>query len=304
MPRTILVPLDGSELAEQALPVAQHLASAAKARLLIVRVLNVEDREPDATSREVWAQDYLAKDYVGHTAEMAKRDAGVDAEPAVVHGDPCAGIVQAVRDYTPDLVVMATHGRSGPGRWLFGSTTDEVLRNVNVPVMVIPAATAGCESFVRARSHRILLALDGSVKSLLLLEPVRQLAIALRAEIVLVRLVDGPPMSSVRLVGGAPVIRYGLDQQLMATRHDLEDIAQQLRPTVRDVTVRCESGNPGRRIAQIADEEGADLIALVTRGRAGLSRFLLGSVATATVQRTHVPVLLLRAHRHLLTPPR
>jgi nucleotide-binding universal stress UspA family protein len=295
MPDNILVPLDGSVLAEQALPVAQRIARAQKARLLIVRVLESADREPDTTSREVWAQNYLAKDYVRHTAEMAFRDSGVEAKATIVCGDTLYGIQEAVRQHQPSLIVMATHGRSGLGRWLFGSTTDAVIRNVDVPVMVLPSScrTLGPES--GHRPLRILLALDGSDRSQLLLEPVRQLAIALGAEIVLARLVDEPPGSTVRLVGGAPVIHYGMDQQLTVARDDLESVAQQLRSSVRDVSVRCEPGDARHRIAQIADEEGADLIALVTRGRGGLTRFFLGSVATATLRRSRVPLLLLRA---------
>jgi nucleotide-binding universal stress UspA family protein len=295
MPATILVPLDGSELAERALPVAERLARAANARLLIVRVLNSADQEPDATAPDVWAQGYLAEDYVGHAAEMARRAAGVDTHSLVVYGATTDSILEAVRQHAPSLVVMATHGRSGLGRWLYGSTTDEVLRSLDIPVMVIPFANPALVA-ARGRAHRILLALDGSERSLLLLQPVRQLAIELQAEIVLARLVEEPPMATARMAAHPPVLGdRGMDQQVAVARDQVEGVAQQLRSTVRGVSVRCEPGDPARRIVEIADEEGADLIALVTRGRVGLRRLFLGSVATSTLRRTRVPVLLLRA---------
>jgi nucleotide-binding universal stress UspA family protein len=81
---------------------------------------------------------YLASDYLSHVAAAVKRDAGTEAETRLIKGDASGGILQAVRQHRPTLVVMTTHGRSGLGRWLFGSTTDEVLRHANVPVLVVP----------------------------------------------------------------------------------------------------------------------------------------------------------------------
>jgi nucleotide-binding universal stress UspA family protein len=295
MSPTILVPLDGSVLAEQSLPVAKRLARAENARLLIVRVVGAAPHEPDPATRDVWAQDYLAGDYLNHIARRIRTEAGTEAETSLLKGDPGAGILDAVRRQRPSMVVMTTHGRSGLGRWLFGSTTDKVLRHSDAPVVVVPPAIRSRKPGETFHAPRILIALDGSARSESLLETVRRLAEELRAEIALVRLVDDTPMSTVRTVGGAQVLHRGVDQDVERARQYLDGIAQRLRTTIPNVSVRCEPGDPARRVAQIAEEEEADLIALVTRGRGGMARFFLGSVAASTVRHARVPVLIARS---------
>jgi nucleotide-binding universal stress UspA family protein len=295
MSSTILVPLDGSVLAEESLPVAKRLARAENARLLIVRVVGAEPHEPDPATRDVWAHDYLAGDYLNHIAGTLSRGAGTEVETSLLGGDAGAGILDAVRRHRPSLVVMTTHGRSGLGRWLFGSTTDEVLRHADAPVVVVPPAVRSRKRDEMFHTPRILVALDGSGRSESLLETVRRLAGELRAEIVLVRLVDDTPMPTVRTVGGAHVLHRGVDQEVERGRQYLDGITQRLRTTVPNISVRCEPGDPARRVAQIAEEEEADLIALVTRGRGGMARFFLGSVAASTVRHARVPVLIARS---------
>jgi nucleotide-binding universal stress UspA family protein len=206
---------------------------------------------------------------------------------------PSAGILKASHEHRADLIVMSTHGRSGLGRWIYGSTADDVLRHADLPVVVVPAGLGGPSLASAERSARILLALDGSDRAAGLVEPMRRLALELHAQIVLTRLVPEP--ATFRMVAGAPVVGYATDQQVDDAREYLEGMARQLRTSVAEVAVRCEAGDASDRIARIADEEGADLIGLVTRGRTGVARFFLGSVATATLRRAHVPVLILRS---------
>jgi nucleotide-binding universal stress UspA family protein len=297
MSHTILVPLDGSPFAERALPVAERLARGAGGRLLLVRVARSEKPEPEAASGSAQRQDHRTEeeDYLRHAAETAKQETGVEVTAAVVYGGPSASILTAAVDHHATLIVMATHGRSGVGRWVYGSTADEILRTADLPVIVVPSDVHVGRSGSAQGPLRMVLALDGSDRAASLLEPVRRLAVELHAEIVLTRLVPDQPASVFRVVGGAPVMEYGSNAQLDHAREYLEGIARQLQTSVPNVTVRCETGDPARRIAEIADDENADFIALVTRGRHGPQRFFLGSVASATLHRARMPVLILRS---------
>lgn len=121
----IIVPLDGSDLAEMILPHAVKLAKALDAKLSLVRA-TLEDTA-DADER----------DRLERVAERVRGEGVADVESVVLHGDPAAAIVDLTHDYPDALVAMTTHGRSGVGRWLMGSVTDRVVRHAAGPVMVL-----------------------------------------------------------------------------------------------------------------------------------------------------------------------
>ncbi|MGH2371760.1 MAG: universal stress protein, partial [Chloroflexota bacterium] len=178
--RTILLPLDGSPLAERVLPYAATLAEASGATIVLlqVAVANLASRA-DAASGEVRVVD-LAQEYLdGVKARFPK---GVAVETAVVRGEANEAIVDASRSHHADLVVMSTHGRSGLGRWLYGSVADHVLRHVAVPVLLVSAETD--RSWSNGRRRRLVVPLDGSEVALAALNPASDLTQALDAEIV------------------------------------------------------------------------------------------------------------------------
>jgi nucleotide-binding universal stress UspA family protein len=121
----IIVPLDGSDLAETILPHAINLAKALGAKLSLVRA-TLED-SADADER----------DRLERVAERVRGEGVADVDSVVLHGDPAAAIVDLTYDYPDALVAMTTHGRSGVGRWLMGSVTDRVVRHAAGPVMVL-----------------------------------------------------------------------------------------------------------------------------------------------------------------------
>ena len=121
----IIVPLDGSPLAEKILPHAVALAKAMEAKVCLVRVTsdkNVDDYERHAMER---------------LAERIRGQGVYSVEGVVLHGDPAMAIVDLTHEYPDALVAMTTHGRSGMGRWLMGSVADRVVRHAAGPVMVL-----------------------------------------------------------------------------------------------------------------------------------------------------------------------
>jgi nucleotide-binding universal stress UspA family protein len=279
---SVLIPLDGWPKAEEALPVANRLAQAKHAGLLLIR--SIADRPGSPEHSE--AEDYLRR--------VAGRfvDGFGPVETAVLHGDPAKTIVARASEPQVALIVTATHGRSGVGRWIYGSVADNVLRHAPVPVVLVPSPTGAISPWTTAKPLRILVPLDGSDRSASVIDPMRGIATEVGASIVLLQVIDRPPQYAVIPTGAMPVIERDPDADPNRARQYLERVAERLRPTIHTVDVRCEPGSPAARIAHVAAEEKIDLIVMATHGRGGLTRFALGSVATGTVQRAGLPVLL------------
>jgi nucleotide-binding universal stress UspA family protein len=140
---TILVPLDGSVLAEAALPKALELAAASGARVLLLRAAQAQTL-PGVDPTE--AQVRVVSEAEAYLAEVQKRLAGgqggVKIETSVWYGPAAHAIVEAARTHRVDEIVMTTHGRSGLGRLLLGSVAESVLRGTTTPILLLRAEGA------------------------------------------------------------------------------------------------------------------------------------------------------------------
>jgi nucleotide-binding universal stress UspA family protein len=286
MQSTILVPLDGSPLAEHALPYAERLAKATSARLILCRALSASKLEP---TEIVGAVDEAHAYMQGVADQLTSR--GRMVETTIPWGDPADEILEQARAARADLVLMATHGRSGLGRWLYGSVADEVLRRASVPLFMVPPGSD--EPWSSDRAPRILVPLDGSQLGEAALGPAGAWATQLGSEIVLVQLIPFPPYSSFADSSGY-VVALDPAAALAEAQRYLSEVAGRLRSTVKQVRLRAELGEPSVAIAQVAANEKANLIVMATHGRSGLARLVLGSVATGTLRRANVPLLLVR----------
>jgi nucleotide-binding universal stress UspA family protein len=282
----ILVPLDGSPLAEQAVPYAEALAEATGAQIILVRAVLAHvfpGVDPSEHQLEVVAE---AERYL---SAVAAGLGGRQVETGVFYGEPARAILAEVRIRKAQLVVMGTHGRSGLGRWLYGSVADEVLRHAQVPVMLVPSV---CEYNWPVRPgglRRILVPLDGSLHSEEALPPATELARALRAGIVLLRAVEPPARAD-----GAGFTDFAPKAGLEEAGRYLEAVARPLRDAGWKVETRKYLGAADSLIAETAREVGADAIVMATHGHGGLTRLLLGSVAAGVLHRAPAPILLVR----------
>jgi nucleotide-binding universal stress UspA family protein len=290
--RTILVPLDGSKLAERALPYAAHLARLANARLLLVRALPELDDASQMDSHPLGGPAERQRfDQLDPTSELAGLAArlqadGLPVETHVQPGDATEIILEAAHAGHADIIVMSTHGRGGLERWIYGSVADQVMRGAEVPVLMAPAACR--HAWAPDRPLRILVPLDGSELAEQALEPAAELAEALR----LLRIIQIPTPT---MYGDAYIdLPFNREAELADARRYLEGIADRLRTEGRTVEFRAIVGTPAFDVARLAHDAGADMIAMATHGYGGLGRLVLGSVATSTLQRADRPVLLAR----------
>ena len=152
----ILVPLDGSDLSEKALLMAQHLASSSDTSLHLLQVISLRpaldarrgsggesitvlEMEQDAARRLIEVQTARGKEYLEGLAVQLQK-AGINVTTVIREGAADQHIVEYAQEQEIDLIVMSTHGRSGFKRFFVGSVTDRVIRAGETPVLVLPAS--------------------------------------------------------------------------------------------------------------------------------------------------------------------
>jgi len=142
---TILVPLDGSALAEAALSRAVELAQDSGARLLLLRAAQAHTVPgTDPTEAQVKVVDE-AEAYLARVKERLAAEGVKEVETSVWYGPAATAVVEAASLYHADLIVMTTHGRSGFGRLILGSVAESVLRGTTTPILLLRAAEAPVE---------------------------------------------------------------------------------------------------------------------------------------------------------------
>jgi len=285
----ILVPLDGSPLADRALPYAVRLASATGARLILMHgaVPPVIPKAPDFDVR-VFAQRLRTGQILVPFTNASEIE--IDAVAHDIFDDKVAeGICETIVETGAGLVMMSTHAHTGLGRWIHGGVADQLLCQSPVPVVLIPPTCA--QVWPDDCSLRILVPLDGSRFAGEILEPVATLAATLKAELLLVG-ASGPLEQG--YADGIGSIRSGFGAALRETRDYLDEVAARLRATGQSVTVDAEVGRPRAIIESISRRRHVDLIAMATHGRTGVARVALGSVASDLLHGTTVPLLLWR----------
>ncbi|MBO9343889.1 MAG: universal stress protein [Roseiflexus sp.] len=313
---TIVVPLDGSELAAQVMPHVRTLAPLLDAHVHLLRVVPAT---PPGDS-ESWAQ-VLISVYGAPESEAARRDhhndvmeelhqqaqayldaqaqtlrsAGIEVTSEVRTGSPAELIVEVAAAHMPGaLIAMATHGYSGLRRWALGSVADKVIHATDAPVLLV----RGQAQPVVQPPRRILTPLDGSGLSRQALPLASEIARAARAELILLRAVV--PMIEAYI--GAPVLGRPLvenSETLNALYEyaldELKAEAASLRAEAPRVLTRAIIGYPAEVIIDEAREMDVDLIVMATHGYSGLRRWALGSVADKVLHATTTPLILVRA---------
>jgi nucleotide-binding universal stress UspA family protein len=285
MYKTIVVPLDGSSLGERALPYATSLVRESGAQLILVQALQHAEAGKGG-DREA------AEAYLGDIAWILTGE-GIAATTEVAGGDAAEVIIRTARQRWADLIAMSTHGRSGLGRWLYGSVADALLRRAETPVLLVPAAAdqpwpkrphAGGK-----RGFKILVPLDGSELALEAVDPAADLAAALGDDLLLLQVAEPPryPYGE-----GYAYLPYDPAADLVAAKQYLEGVAAMLRARQLTVDVQTDVGFAAATIAQVAQEQGIDAIAMATHGRSGLARLVLGSVTTGVLHQARHPLLL------------
>lgn len=304
MIRTILVPLDGSAFAEQALAVAGALAARAGARLVLATVHAAEATAPFAAPSPVGETPTgegagSLEEYVHDTAAAVAERYGIETIARVLDGPVVESLIHEIRRGGADLVVMTTHGRSGLSRAILGSVADGLVRGIHRPILLIrPAEGKAGERAAREthRFRRILVPLDESELSVRVLPYATEIARLDDAELVLFRAVPPIiPLDHATAGHGIVIDETDFEYREEAAKTELARIANGLRDQGFEVDTRVvRHVQADVAIADAVRQTGAELIAMATRGHGGVARFLLGSVADQVLRAAPAPLLVVR----------
>ncbi len=296
----ILVPLDGSALAEQVLPYVRILAARLRTPVTLLRAFGSVPGEPADPNYGLYveqvvegirtkAQNYLEKVRTG------LKDLGVPIAISVLEGGPARHIIQEA-ERTPDtLITMCTHGRSGMSRWLLGSTTEKVLLAASSPLLVLRSRTT-VASPSAASLKTVVVPLDGSPLAEQVLPYVTWLASALYLKVHLARVVSRPGDYYSDIGTRMPYALPGPENLDEEASNYLGNVSNKLRSEGTLSRVECTvlHGHPAGAIIDFAKVVPDNLVALTTHGRSGIERWVMGSVADRVVRYCGDPVLVVR----------
>jgi nucleotide-binding universal stress UspA family protein len=304
MYRSIIVPLDGSPFAEQAVAVALAIAEASHAKVTLVRAWDPADYrytseltppflDPEAPDR------LRATEYLEGLASRLRPATGVTIDVAVVAGPAVDAIRECLTNIDADLVVMTTHGLTGWSRAWIGSVADALVRVVTVPVLLCRPLEAPTATTTPGRFACVLIPLDGSAEAEQILTHAAEIAPGSGARFILLR-VERPVATPVHPY---PYAAPAWQTDQAATEEVVTQARQYLTARAESLKVRCPQAtvdvdvrladHTGGAIIDAARDYKADLVALTTHARRGV-RLVLGSVADKALRGTHASVLLLR----------
>lgn len=280
----IMVPLDGSELAERALPCAQRFAGAGGAVLHLVRVVEAPVRStwvPGPVFVAVRAYDdpveratdeattYLTRLHM----RLAAAGLGVTVAHPVETSGPGAALVAYERTAAIDLVIMCSHGRSGVARFTLGSVATYMLRHGTAPILLVRPSEPALPM------QRAMVPLDGSPQSEEALHVAADLLGPIVQEVTLLRVVDRR-------------------NEVPAAQRYLDAVRPRLYRDGQGAGLVCQTqvtqGDPAQVIMEATGTEA--LVVMATHGRSALARLALGSVADRVAREGRAPILLVRAH--------
>jgi nucleotide-binding universal stress UspA family protein len=308
--KSVLVPLDGSPLAEQILPPVLEIARAARSK---VRLVLVHQRPPPPTDPQT-AQLYVSidlairkteREYLKALQLRLRQSSGLEISSVMIEGPVGPALVGYVQDMGIDLVAMTTHGHGGlRGTWL-GSVADHLIRKLQVPVLVLRSQEGAATRIQPVKINEILVPLDGSRLAEAALQPASAIANLFGAELLLAQVVW--PLSAGSLT---PVpFPGGYDNEIIGVRRKetqdyLDDVAHQLREQGTNARATVVVGhNVAESLLELAHPQRIDLLAIATHGRGGIQRLMLGSVADKLIRSAAAPVLVVRPGRTIKRSP-
>jgi nucleotide-binding universal stress UspA family protein len=317
----IVVPLDGTEHAELALPVAARIARANSGSLLLVRVV----LPPVEYGTYGFSQIPIANptpyevsldDATTYLSEVLSRNeallAGIKTETDETAGATAPTIFQEARLYHADLIVLCSRGETGLKRWVFNSIAQQVVRHSPTPVLVLNEHGHFPAFQPLERPLRILLPLDGSPLSETALEPTIRLIATLAASqqtvLHLLRVVDNPfPYGRTRSF--SYVDKMMQEEEVQKAQNYLHDVmgrVQEMLPVGLNLTLGSSVAVDVDVVKAILTEaapvdEGQsatpyDLVAIATHGRTGLRRMFMGSVSENLLGTTRLPLFFVHPH--------
>lgn len=313
--KRILVPLDGSERAERAIPMAVRIARASGGSVQLMRVVTFAldtgvylMQPPDFNGKLMEIEFANATEYLKGVAESTQLS-GVVTETQVYRGLPADTILSVASSQKIDMIVLCSHGDTGLKRWMLGSVAQKVARHSTIPVIVLRHDSAMPANDL---PFRVLVALDGSPLAETVLVPAVELSVVLsphaQGSLHLVRVLPLPQWESGAEDGLLKEAKEGVIAEAKAYMCKLE---QRLREGPfaafnfsvtssvildRDVaaTIIEEAQGGEKSLNGMAGATGCEAIVMATHGRSGFKHWVMGSMTERVLGATKLPLLIVR----------
>jgi nucleotide-binding universal stress UspA family protein len=261
--KRFLVPLDGSILAETALKPALQLAQRANGTVYLVRIPIYVDGGAQISPeyQRVWTADDEFPEHEEVNAYLRKtqdqlQQSGVAIRTIIGEGEPSEAILNLAFTKNIDLIVMASHGRSGLSRWLLGSVSSQVIRKARIPVMLVRYP---------AKFKHLLLTLDGSEMAEHAIQPAVEFALGFGSQVTVLQVKERKTFSK-------------HDGEVGGDKPYLNKICSKYLPKELDVKTMVLEGSAKEEILAFAAQNKVDLIAMSTHGHSRLRKLFYGSV--------------------------
>ncbi len=294
--RRILMPLDGSRLAECAVSCTTALARTFGMPVTLLRVL--EQSQGADCSRPIDPLDWhMCKTEAGtYLEDLASRfeAEGVETESILKEGEPAQRIVEAVEEKDIDLLVVSSHGRSGLNPWYAGSVFQKIAARARISMMIVRAYQESAEASNGSRFDRILVPLDGSKRSEFALPPAVRLARDHASDLILAHVTRIPEMP--RRHPPNPEDRELSTRLVQRNQKEMETHFESVLPRlpVKARILLEAADDPAIRLHELVGEQKADMVVMSAHGYSGKSKWTYGSIAHNFIIYGTTPLLLMQ----------
>ena len=289
----VLIPLDGSRLAEHALAYLPALSYFGQLRVTLVSVVDLSDDLLESVTTEEREREYnLLSTYLREIAADLETHLGAAVQCEVPRGAASSLILELAEAVSPDLLVISTHGRSGVARWQRGAVADKVIRGATCPVLVVGPKAMEKGQWLEAGAvppfKQILVPLDGSETAERALPTAMEYANLYASRVHIVQVMPFVPLAS-GFWDPPSTLRAGVVQ---AGNTYLDSVAKGLDGST-DVAKGVFVGAPAAELERYIQANAIDLVVMTSHGRGGLTRAALGSVTDRLIG-AGPPVLVVR----------
>ena len=296
----ILVPLDGSALAECVLPHVKAIAPVTNARITLLRVLQPAQngRDTPVVDPVEWhLQKQNAEKYMEGVVSRLNESGILGVESIILEGNPAGVVIDFARSNNVDLIILSTHGRSGLSGWNVSGVVQKILLRSYKSTLLVRAYLPPTTQTTKIRYKRLFVGMDCSPRSEFVLPFAINLAQFHKSQLILETVIEKP-----RLINRMPVseetaelVTQFVEKNFQAASHYFKQLLAQFSTKELKIKTHISVGeNAIAVLHDMAEEANADLVLLVAHGETGERRWPYGSVTTSFIAYGNTSLLIMQ----------
>jgi nucleotide-binding universal stress UspA family protein len=296
----ILVPLDGSTLAQCVLPHVSAIAPVTNARVTLVHVMEPLQKGsggPAVDPVEWHLRKQNSEKYLEQVADRLKGSGILGVERTILEGSPANSVVDFAHGNNVDLIVLSTHGQSGLSGWNVSSVVQKILLRSYKSILLVRAYLASSAEMTKVRYKRLFLGLDGSPRSEFVLPFAISLAQVHNSQLILETVIERPQSIS-RMPPSdqdTELLNQFVEKNSQAASRYLDQLVTQFSRKDSKITSHVSIGdNAVSVLHDMAEESNADLILLAAHGSTGERRWPYGSVTTSFIAYGNTSLMIMQ----------